>query len=123
MHLRPPRLGILLSPGMPRFRIEPSLHDEIVQRATIILQIEDAIALIELEIRAVELAAMRQAGGKVALRHFCVPNFGLELVERVLRIKRARNSQGKGYCPQNCAYHFPPVTRGRRILSPGRPGI
>ncbi len=80
MYLHPAGVRILLIPRTPRFRIERSLRNKIVQRAPIILQIEDTIALIEIEIRAVELAAMRQAGGKVALRHFCFPNFGLELV-------------------------------------------
>jgi hypothetical protein len=45
LHLRSSRVGILFIP--------------IVERATIILQAEDAIALIEIEISAVQFVAMR----------------------------------------------------------------
>ena len=80
MHLHPSRVGILFIPGAPVFWIKRSFPDEIVERSTIIFQIENAIARIEIEIRAVELAAMRQAGGEVSLRQFRLPNFCLELV-------------------------------------------
>lgn len=77
----------------------------------IILQIEDAIARIEIEIGAVQLAAMAQAGSEVSLRQFCLPNFCLEIVERGGVLRMARNSQCKRRCPQNRAYHFPVRTR------------
>ena len=67
MHLRPSRVGILFIPGAPSVRIKRSLRNQIVERATIILQAEDAIALIEIEISAVQFVAMRWAGGKVSV--------------------------------------------------------
>ena len=45
LHLRPSRVGFLFIPGTPGFWIKRSLRDEIVQRASIIVQIEDAIAV------------------------------------------------------------------------------
>jgi hypothetical protein len=59
LHLRSSRVGILFIPGAPSVRIKRSLRDQIVERATIILQAEDAIALIEIEISAVQFVAMR----------------------------------------------------------------
>ncbi len=81
LHLRPSRGGILSIPGTPGFWIKCALRDQIVERATIIFQIEDAIARIKIEIGAVQFVAMRQAGGKVSLRDFCLPNFCLEIVK------------------------------------------
>ena len=63
MHLGPSRVGILFIPGLTGFRVKCSLRDQIVERATMILQIEDTILRIEIEICAVQLAAMRQASG------------------------------------------------------------
>ena len=40
LHLRPPRVGILFIPRTPGFGIERSLHEEVVERATIVFQIE-----------------------------------------------------------------------------------
>jgi hypothetical protein len=45
------------------------------------LQIEETILLREIEVRAVQFAAMRQTGSKVSLRYFCLPNFCLEFVK------------------------------------------
>jgi hypothetical protein len=80
----------------------------------IILQIEDAIAGVEIEIGAVQFAAMAQAGSEVSLRQFCLPNLCLKIVESggVLRMEQARNSQCKRRCPRNRAYHFPLRRRG-----------
>ena len=80
----------------------------------IILQIEDAIAGVEIEIGAVQFAAMAQAGSEVSLRQFCLPNLCLKIVEGrgVLRMEQARNSQCKRRRPQNRAYHFPLRTCG-----------
>jgi len=63
LHLGPSRVGILFIPGLTGFRVKCSLRDQIVERATMILQIEDTILRIEIEICAVQLAAMRQASG------------------------------------------------------------
>ena len=68
LHLRPSRLGILLIPGASGFCIKRPLRDQIVEGVTIIPQIENAIARIEIKICPVQLAAMRQASGKVPLR-------------------------------------------------------
>ena len=54
------------------------------------MQIEETILLREIEIRAVQFAAMRQTGSKVSLRYFCLPNFCLEFVKlgKILRLVR-----------------------------------
>ena len=78
LDLCPSRLGILPSPGTSGFCIKRPLRDQIVEGATIILQIENAIARIEIKICPVQLPAMRQASGKVSLRCFCLPNPSLE---------------------------------------------
>jgi hypothetical protein len=59
LYLCPSLVGILFIPGTPGLCIKRSLRDQTIERATIISQVEDAIALMEIEISAVQFAAMR----------------------------------------------------------------
>ncbi len=52
--------------------IKRSRRDQIIERTTIILKIEDTITLREIEIRSVQLIAMAEPGSKVSLRQFCL---------------------------------------------------
>jgi hypothetical protein len=56
-----------------------TLRREIIERAAVILQIEHAIALLKIEIRAVQLIAMAQAAGKIALHQLCLPDLCLDV--------------------------------------------
>src|SRR5690242_15452735 len=109
LHLRPTGVGILFSPGASGLRIEPTLCREIIERAAVILQIEHAIALLEIEICAVQLVAMAQAAGKISLHQLCLPDLCLDVVEcfgilRVVGSKRSRPGGG----PTNLSASCPP---------------
>ena len=58
-----------------------ALSGQIIERATIILQVEDTIALLEVEIRSVQLVTVAQPGGKVSLHQLRLPDLGFEVVE------------------------------------------
>jgi hypothetical protein len=74
----------------------------------IILQIEDPIARIEIKIRAVPFAAMRNPGGKVSLRQFCLPNLCPQIIKlgKILCVELACQSQRNGRSPKHRARHF-----------------
>jgi hypothetical protein len=98
LHLIPSRVGILFVPRTFGLDVECSLRGEIIKRTTIVLEIKNAIAQLEIKIAAVQVAAMTQAGRKISLRHLGVENLGLEIVKgirvlRVLRLQRAAQRQ------------------------------
>src|SRR5215469_14908616 len=84
------------------------LGHQIIERTMIILQIEDAIALLEIEIRSVQLIAMAQAGGKVSPHQLCLPDLCLDVIERfgILRAQRSHSYQDKRNSQQTCPHHF-----------------
>jgi hypothetical protein len=76
--------GVLLGPRPVLLGIEDLLLGEIFQRAVIFLQIEDAIARLEIKMLAVELAAEFQPAGKGLLRHARIENLALEIVDGLI---------------------------------------
>jgi len=108
LHLRPTRIGIPLIPGMFGVGIVRCLRHQIIERTMIILQIEDAIALLKIEIRSVQLIAMAQAGGKVSPHQLCLPDLCLDVIERfgILRAQRSHSYQDKRNSQQTCPHHF-----------------
>jgi len=84
LHRRPTSVGILFTPGTPGFWIVGSLRREIIERAAIILQIEHAIALLEIEICSVQLTAWRSPPAKFRCTN---ERFG------ILRVERGRSGQ------------------------------
>src|SRR3974377_2313011 len=107
-HLRPTSVGILFPPGTPGFWIVGPLRREIIERAAIILQIEHAIALLEIEICSVQLTAMAQPAGKISLHQLRLPDLCLDVVERfgILRVERGRSGQDQQEGPQTCTRQF-----------------
>src|SRR5205085_6481760 len=69
LYLSPSRVRILFAPRTLGLDVECSLRGKIIKRTTIVLQIKNAIAHLEIKIGAVQLAAMTQAGRKIPLRH------------------------------------------------------
>src|SRR6516162_1654783 len=90
LHLRPTSVSILFTPGTPGFWIVGPLRREIIERAAIILQIEHAIALLEIEICSVQLTAMAQPAGKISLHQLRLPDLCLDVVERFGILRRLR---------------------------------
>src|SRR5580692_11434767 len=94
LHLLPALGGVLLGPWPALLRIEDLLLGEIFQRAVILLQIEDAIARLEIKMLAVELAAEFQPAGEGLLCHARVENLALEVVGGlILRAHRGRRNE------------------------------
>ena len=93
LHFGPARVGVLLISRLVGFRIENPLQRQIVQRPVIFREIENAIARLEIEIRAIQLVAMPQPAGESLLRHLRVENLALEIVDRgFLRARRHGNA-------------------------------
>src|SRR6202162_2851693 len=95
LHLLPALGGVLLGPWPVLLGIEDLLLGEIFQRAVILLQIEDAIARLEIKMLAVELVAEFQPAGESLLRHARIENLALEVVDGlILRAHRGGSSKG-----------------------------
>ncbi len=89
LHFRPARVGVLLIPRLVGLRIEDMLKSQIVQGPVIFVEIENAIARLEIEICAIQLAAMPQPAGESFLRHAGIEDFALEIVDGgILRPRR-----------------------------------
>src|SRR6202035_4387227 len=94
LHLLPALGGVLFGPRPVLLGIEDLLLGEIFQRAAILLQIEDAIARLEIKMLAVELVAEFQSAGEGLLRHARIENLALEVVDGlILRAHRGRSSK------------------------------
>ena len=65
LHLLPARVGVLLVPRPFGFWVEDRLQDQVIQRAVIIAETENAIARLKIEIRSVQFAAMGKPPAKV----------------------------------------------------------
>ena len=81
LHHVPARDGVLFVPRPPGFGIEGPLLRQALQRAVILFEIEDAVALTEIEIGAVKFAAMGETFAEGLLRHFGVEDLALEVVD------------------------------------------
>jgi hypothetical protein len=86
--------------------IKTALRDQIIERAAIVLQIEDAIASVEIEIGAVQLVAMGQAAGEISLCQLGLPDLCLDLANtvRVLGMEWVADQQGEQSRPESYAF-------------------
>src|ERR1700723_232675 len=81
LHLLPAFGSIQLGPRPVRCRIKDVLLGQVLQRPVVFVEIENAIAHLEIEIAAVQFVAEFQAVSECLLRHPGVENPALELVD------------------------------------------
>src|SRR5262249_36616379 len=118
LDLRQARVGIFFIPRASRVDIKTALRDQIIERAAIVLQIEDAIAGVEIEIGAVQLVAMGQAAGEISLCQLGLPDLCLDLANavRALGVEWVADQQGEQSYPESYAFHVPhPVENCREM--------